>query len=259
MLSLFLRRPGTIILALSWLLNFYTQWQLIEINGMQPELVVQYLNYLNICSKLKRWNLVLHLAGNIVDMVGAGILLNKFQDMVCPGCSHDIKSSHLLIIFASFVFLNVLASYHFPRFNSVMRRYSVFATVVISFRSEIYTEFSCVFFFLLIYQVNYTTLNFITIIKLTISFIIIIITLNAYLLHLRLYTIPPSSLHFFRYRQESVSTKNIEGKISSIELLLFYCFYRLTKEQFRYNRIVHFPIHSLNNGSTENNATNLSN
>ncbi|XP_075659609.1 lysine histidine transporter 1-like isoform X2 [Castanea sativa] len=72
--------PGVTVLVLSWVITFYTLWQMVEMHEMVP----------------------------------GGRSLKKFHDVVCPNCK-SIRTTYFIMIFASVHF--VLS--HLPNFNSI--------------------------------------------------------------------------------------------------------------------------------------------
>jgi len=114
--------PGVTILILSWIITFYTLWQMVEMHEMVPG--VRFDRYHELAQhafgdKLGLWivvpqQLVVEIGVDIVYMVTGGKSLKKFHDSVCPSCK-DIRTTYFILIFASVHF--VLS--HLPNFNSI--------------------------------------------------------------------------------------------------------------------------------------------
>ena len=116
------RGPGVTVLILSWVITFYTLWQMVEMHEMVPGKRFDRYHELGqhaFGEKLGLWivvpqQLVVEISTDIVYMVTGGKSLKKFHDIVCPNCK-SIKTTYFIMIFASVHF--VLS--HLPNFNSI--------------------------------------------------------------------------------------------------------------------------------------------
>ncbi|KAM4109564.1 hypothetical protein ACB094_03G128300 [Castanea mollissima] len=114
--------PGVTVLVLSWVITFYTLWQMVEMHEMVPGKRFDRYHELGqyaFGEKLGLWivvpqQLVVEISTDIVYMVTGGKSLKKFHDIVCPNCK-SIKTTYFIMIFASVHF--VLS--HLPNFNSI--------------------------------------------------------------------------------------------------------------------------------------------
>jgi len=114
--------PGITIMILSWLITFYTLWQMVEMHEMVPGKRFDRYHELGqhaFGEKLGLWivvpqQIVVEVSTCIVYMVTGGRSLKKFHDTVCPSCK-EIKLTLFILIFASIHF--VLS--HLPNFNSI--------------------------------------------------------------------------------------------------------------------------------------------
>ncbi|KAJ3681161.1 hypothetical protein LUZ60_015650 [Juncus effusus] len=114
--------PGVVILILSWIITFYTLWQMVEMHEMVPGKRFDRYHELGqhaFGEKLGLWivvpqQLIVEVGVDIVYMVTGGKSLKKFHDTVCPDCK-SIKTTYFIMIFASVHF--VLAQ--LPNFNSI--------------------------------------------------------------------------------------------------------------------------------------------
>uniref|UniRef100_A0A2N9FS21 Amino acid transporter transmembrane domain-containing protein n=1 Tax=Fagus sylvatica TaxID=28930 RepID=A0A2N9FS21_FAGSY len=114
--------PGVTVMILSWVITFYTLWQMVEMHEMVPGKRFDRYHELGqqaFGEKLGLWivvpqQLICEVGVDIVYMVTGGKSLKKFHDTVCPNCK-SIKTSYFIMIFASVHF--VLA--HLPNFNSI--------------------------------------------------------------------------------------------------------------------------------------------
>jgi len=129
------RGPGITILILSWIITFYTLWQMVEMHEMVPGKRFDRYHELGQHAFGKKLGLyivvpqqlVVEIGVNIVYMVTGGTSLQKFHDIVCPSCK-KIKLTYFIMIFASVHF--VLS--HLPDFNSISG--VSLAAAVMSFR-----------------------------------------------------------------------------------------------------------------------------
>ena len=116
------RGPGITVLVLSWIITFYTLWQMVEMHEMVPGKRFDRYHELGqqaFGEKLGLWivvpqQLVVEISVDIVYMVTGGRSLKKFHDIVCPNCK-SIRTTYFIMIFASVHF--VLS--HLPSFNSI--------------------------------------------------------------------------------------------------------------------------------------------
>ncbi|CAI9775307.1 unnamed protein product [Fraxinus pennsylvanica] len=114
--------PGITILILSWLITFYTLWQMVEMHEMVPGKRFDRYHELGqhaFGEKLGLWivvpqQIVVEVSTCIVYMVTGGKSLKKFHETVCPSCK-EIRLTLFILIFASVHF--VLS--HLPNFNSI--------------------------------------------------------------------------------------------------------------------------------------------
>ncbi|CAA2999190.1 lysine histidine transporter-like 2 [Olea europaea var. sylvestris] len=114
--------PGITIMILSWLITFYTLWQMVEMHEMVPGKRFDRYHELGqhaFGEKLGLWivvpqQVVVEVSTCIVYMVTGGKSLKKFHDTVCPSCK-DISLTLFILIFASVHF--VIS--HLPNFNSI--------------------------------------------------------------------------------------------------------------------------------------------
>jgi len=114
--------PGVVVLVLSWVITLYTLWQMVEMHEMVPGKRFDRYHELGqhaFGEKLGLWivvpqQLVVEVGTCIVYMVTGGKSLEKFHNVVCPGCK-SIKLSYFIMIFASVHF--VLSQ--LPNFNSI--------------------------------------------------------------------------------------------------------------------------------------------
>ncbi|XP_072965112.1 lysine histidine transporter 1-like isoform X2 [Typha angustifolia] len=115
--------PGIAVLVISWIVTFYTLWQMVEMHEMVPGKRFDRYHELGqhaFGEKLGLWivvpqQLVVEVAVNIVYMVTGGQSLKKFHDVICPHCK-SIKQTYFIMIFASVHF--VLSQ--LPNFNSIV-------------------------------------------------------------------------------------------------------------------------------------------
>ncbi|XP_039120909.1 lysine histidine transporter 2-like isoform X1 [Dioscorea cayenensis subsp. rotundata] len=114
--------PGVTVLILSWIITFYTLWQMVEMHEMVPGKRFDRYHELGqhaFGEKLGLWivvpqQLLVQVGTNIVYMVTGGKSLKKFHDVVCPSCK-SIKLTYFIMIFGSVHF--VLSQ--LPNFNSI--------------------------------------------------------------------------------------------------------------------------------------------
>ena len=129
------RGPGITLLVLSWIITFYTLWQMVEMHEMVPGKRFDRYHELGQHAFGKKLGLyivvpqqlIVEVGVNIVYMVTGGTSLQKFHDIVCPSCK-KIKLTYFIMIFASVHF--VLS--HLPDFNSISG--VSLAAAVMSFR-----------------------------------------------------------------------------------------------------------------------------
>ncbi|KAF8378144.1 hypothetical protein HHK36_029481 [Tetracentron sinense] len=114
--------PGVTILVLSWIITFYTLWQMVEMHEIVPGKRFDRYHELGqyaFGEKLGLWivvpqQLICEVGVCIVYMVTGGKSLKKFHDTLCPNCK-PIKTTYFIMIFSSAHF--VLS--HLPNFNSI--------------------------------------------------------------------------------------------------------------------------------------------
>ncbi|ESQ28526.1 hypothetical protein EUTSA_v10019811mg [Eutrema salsugineum] len=114
--------PGVTIMIMSWVITFYTLWQMVEMHEMVPGKRFDRYHELGqhaFGDKLGLWivvpqQLIVEVGVNIVYMVTGGRSLKKIHDLLCTDCK-DIRTTFWIMIFASVHF--VLS--HLPNFNSI--------------------------------------------------------------------------------------------------------------------------------------------
>ncbi|KAL6551401.1 hypothetical protein OROMI_021889 [Orobanche minor] len=114
--------PGVTMMIVSWIVTFYTLWQMVEMHEMVPGKRFDRYHELGqyaFGEKLGLYivvpqQLVVEVSTCIVYMVTGGKSLQKFHHSVCPEC-HSIKLTYFILLFASVHF--VLS--HLPNFNSI--------------------------------------------------------------------------------------------------------------------------------------------
>ncbi|GMN42680.1 hypothetical protein TIFTF001_011888 [Ficus carica] len=114
--------PGVVILILSWVITFFTLWQMVEMHEMVPGKRFDRYHELGqhaFGEKLGLWivvpqQLICEVGVDIVYMVTGGKSLQKVYHTVCGDCN-SISLTEFILIFASPHF--VLA--HLPNFNSI--------------------------------------------------------------------------------------------------------------------------------------------
>ncbi|KAJ0973099.1 hypothetical protein J5N97_021058 [Dioscorea zingiberensis] len=114
--------PGVTMLILSWIITFFTLWQMVEMHEMVPGKRFDRYHELGqyaFGEKLGLYivvpqQLIVQIGTCIVYMVTGGKSLKKFHDLVCRDCK-NIKLSYFILIFGSaHFFLSQL-----PNFNSI--------------------------------------------------------------------------------------------------------------------------------------------
>ncbi|XP_018629774.1 lysine histidine transporter 1-like isoform X2 [Nicotiana tomentosiformis] len=118
------RGPGVAVLVISWIITFYTLWQMVEMHEMVPGKRFDRYHELGqhaFGKKLGLWiivpqQLIVEVGVDIVYMVTGGQSLQKFYDLVCKKDCKDIKLTYFIMIFASVHF--VIS--HLPDFNSIV-------------------------------------------------------------------------------------------------------------------------------------------
>lgn len=114
--------PGVTVMILSWIITFYTLWQMVEMHEMVPGKRFDRYHELGqyaFGEKLGLYivvpqQIVVEVSTCIVYMVTGGKSLQKFHQTVCPDCK-NIKLTYFIMIFSSVHF--VLS--HLPNFNSI--------------------------------------------------------------------------------------------------------------------------------------------
>ncbi|XP_016496864.2 lysine histidine transporter 1-like [Nicotiana tabacum] len=115
---------GVAVLVISWIITFYTLWQMVEMHEMVPGKRFDRYHELGqhaFGKKLGLWiivpqQLIVEVGVDIVYMVTGGQSLKKFYDLVCKKDCKDIKLTYFIMIFASVHF--VIS--HLPDFNSIV-------------------------------------------------------------------------------------------------------------------------------------------
>ncbi|KAK9090187.1 hypothetical protein Sjap_023364 [Stephania japonica] len=116
--------PGTVVLALSWIITLYTLWQMVEMHELVPG--KRFDRYHELCQhafgeKLGLYivvpqQLMVQVGSDIVYMVTGGKSLQKAYNTLCTssGCK-DIRLTYWIMIFAApHFFISQL-----PNFNSI--------------------------------------------------------------------------------------------------------------------------------------------
>ncbi|XP_043704033.1 lysine histidine transporter 2-like isoform X2 [Telopea speciosissima] len=114
--------PGMAVLVISWVVTFYTLWQMVEMHEMVPGKRFDRYHELGqhaFGEKLGLWivvpqQLIVEIGVNIVYMVTGGKSLKKVHDLVSPNAP-EIRLTYFIMIFASCHF--VLS--FLPNFNSI--------------------------------------------------------------------------------------------------------------------------------------------
>ncbi|KAK2377589.1 lysine histidine transporter [Trifolium repens] len=114
--------PGVILLTMSWIITFYTLWQMVEMHEMVPGKRFDRYHELGqhvFGEKLGLYivvpqQLVVAVGLNIVYMVTGGKSLQKVHELLCTDCK-DIRLTFFIMIFGSVHFLLS----HLPNLNSV--------------------------------------------------------------------------------------------------------------------------------------------
>ncbi|KAK4361682.1 hypothetical protein RND71_020634 [Anisodus tanguticus] len=116
--------PGVTVLLISWIITFYTLWQMVEMHEIVPGKRFDRYHELGqhaFGGKLGLWiivpqQLIVEVGVDIVYMVTGGQSLKTFHGLVCQNhhCK-DIKLKYFIMIFASVHF--VIS--HLPDFNSI--------------------------------------------------------------------------------------------------------------------------------------------
>ncbi|OIT31722.1 PREDICTED: lysine histidine transporter 1-like [Nicotiana attenuata] len=116
--------PGVAVLVISWIITFYTLWQMVEMHEMVPGKRFDRYHELGqhaFGKKLGLWiivpqQIIVEVGVDIVYMVTGGQSLMKFYDLVCKKDCKDTKLTYFIMIFASVHF--VIS--HLPDFNSIV-------------------------------------------------------------------------------------------------------------------------------------------
>ncbi|XP_018490756.1 lysine histidine transporter 2 [Raphanus sativus] len=114
--------PGVTMMILSWLITFYTLWQMVEMHEIVPGKRLDRYHELGqeaFGEKLGLWivvpqQLIVEVGVDIVYMVTGGKSLKKVHGLLCSDCK-DIRTTYWIMIFASVHF--VIS--HLPNFNSI--------------------------------------------------------------------------------------------------------------------------------------------
>ncbi|GAB2280585.1 hypothetical protein Dimus_015215 [Dionaea muscipula] len=114
--------PGITVMLLSWIITFYTLWQMVEMHEMVPGKRFDRYHELGqhaFGEKLGLWivvpqQLIVDVGTDIVYMVTGGKSLQKIHNIVCKDCK-PIRLTFFILIFGSVHF--VLS--HLPNFNSI--------------------------------------------------------------------------------------------------------------------------------------------
>lgn len=116
------RIPGVLGIFLSWMITFYTLWQLVELHEVEPgRRFDRYpeLGQYALGEKLGYWiimpqQLLVQVASDIVYVVTGGKSLKKFVQLLIPGLSH-IRQTYFILFFVALQFLLSQT----PNFNSL--------------------------------------------------------------------------------------------------------------------------------------------
>ncbi|XP_059632994.1 lysine histidine transporter-like 5 [Cornus florida] len=114
--------PGTLAIIVSWVVTFYTLWQMVEMHEMVPGKRFDRYPELGkhaFGEKLGYWivmpqQAIVQVASDIVYMVTGGKSLKKCADLVCPWLG-QLRQTYFIMFFA---FLQLLLS-QTPNFNSL--------------------------------------------------------------------------------------------------------------------------------------------
>ncbi|KAL9263025.1 Lysine histidine transporter 1-like protein [Drosera capensis] len=114
--------PGVTVMILSWIITFYTLWQMVQMHEMVPG--KRFDRYHELAQyafgdRLGLWilvpqQLIVDVGTDIVYMVTGGKSLQKIHSVVCPNCK-PMRLTFFILIFGSVHF--VLS--HLPNFNSM--------------------------------------------------------------------------------------------------------------------------------------------
>ncbi|KAK6160369.1 hypothetical protein DH2020_003750 [Rehmannia glutinosa] len=104
--------PGVTVMILSWVITFYTLWQMVEMHETVPGKRFDRYHELGqhaFGDKLGLYivvpqQVVVEVSTCIVYMVTGGKSLKKFHQSVCPDCT-EIKLTYFILIFASIHFV----------------------------------------------------------------------------------------------------------------------------------------------------------
>ncbi|KAG6424789.1 hypothetical protein SASPL_115209 [Salvia splendens] len=115
--------PGVAVMVISWIITFYTLWQMVEMHEMVPGKRFDRYHELGqhaFGEKLGLYivvpqQLIVEVGVDIVYMVTGGKSLQKFHDVVCGDNCKSIKLTYFIMIFASVHF--VLS--HLPNLNAI--------------------------------------------------------------------------------------------------------------------------------------------
>ncbi|MCD7455052.1 Lysine histidine transporter 1 [Datura stramonium] len=115
--------PGVTVLVISWIITFYTLWQMVEMHEIVPGKRFDRYHELGqhaFGKKLGLWiivpqQLIVEVGVDIVYMVTGGQSLQQLYKLVCRKDCKDIKLTYFIMIFASVHF--VIS--HLPDFNSI--------------------------------------------------------------------------------------------------------------------------------------------
>ncbi|OIS97887.1 PREDICTED: lysine histidine transporter-like 2 [Nicotiana attenuata] len=113
---------GVMVMLLSWIITFYTIWQMVEMHEMIPGKRFDRYHELGqyaFGEKLGLWivvpqQIIVEVSTCIIYMVTGGKSLKKFQEILFPNAK-PIKLTYFIMIFSSFQF--ILS--HLPNFNSI--------------------------------------------------------------------------------------------------------------------------------------------
>ncbi|XP_060215715.1 lysine histidine transporter-like 2 [Lycium barbarum] len=114
--------PGVTVMLLSWIITFYTIWQMVEMHEMIPGKRFDRYHELGqyaFGEKLGLWivvpqQIVVEVSTCIIYMVTGGKSLKKFQEILFPHVK-PIKLTYFIMIFSSIEFVLSLL----PNFNSI--------------------------------------------------------------------------------------------------------------------------------------------
>ncbi|XP_055807098.1 lysine histidine transporter-like 2 [Solanum dulcamara] len=128
--------PGVTVMLLSWIITFYTIWQMVEMHEMIPGKRFDRYHELGqyaFGEKLGLWivvpqQIIVEVSTCIIYMVTGGKSLKKFQEILFPNVK-PIKLTYFIMIFSTIEFILSLL----PNFNSLSSVSSVAAVLSITY------------------------------------------------------------------------------------------------------------------------------